>query len=75
MANTTKVGDKFKPGDKVQRSGIYKVLHDETHTENHEVTCVFGKTFPPCRDCGSGVQFELVRVAQHIESNEYFSGK
>lgn len=65
------VGDIFKPGDTVPHSGIYKVLHDPAHDEPHEVTCVFGKPFPPCRDC-KHPRFQLVKAAQHIEHNEHF---
>jgi hypothetical protein len=28
----------YKPGDKVERSGIYRVIHDDEHTKEHEVT-------------------------------------
>jgi hypothetical protein len=70
MASATP-GDEFKPGEKVARSGIYKVVHDTAHVSPHEVTCVFGKVFPPCRGC-SHPRFILVRAAQHIEANEHF---
>jgi hypothetical protein len=66
------VGDVFKPGDKVQSSGIYQVTHDNRHASEHEVTCVYGKIFPPCKGCGNHPRFKLVRAAQHIESNEHF---
>ena len=66
-----KIGDEFKPGEKVPHSGIYKVIHDPAHSEPHEVTCVYGKIFPPCHDC-SHPRFKLVRAAQHIERNEHF---
>jgi hypothetical protein len=62
----------YKPGDKVERSGIYRVVHDDDHTQEHEVTCVFGKKFPPCNHCGNHPRFVLVRGAQHIDSNEWF---
>jgi hypothetical protein len=65
------VGDTFRPGQEVKRSGIYKVTHDPKHSQPHEVTCVFGKKFPPCRDC-EHPRFELVRPAIHIEQHEYF---
>lgn len=67
-------GDEFKPGQSVPRSGIYKVVHDKKHTAEHEVTCVFGKKFPPCNGCGQHPKFVLIRAAQHIESNEHFKG-
>ena len=69
-----KVGEEFKPGQEVPNSGIYKVTHDLAHTVEHEVTCVYGKRFPPCRDCHHP-RFVLVRKAQHIEANEHFKGQ
>ena len=65
------MAEEFKPGEKVEKSGIYKVTHDPAHAEEHEVTCVAGKTFPPCRDCRHP-RFVLVRHAQHIESHKHF---
>ena len=64
------MADTYKPGDEVPKSGIYKVTHDG-HTPPHEVTCVRGKKFPPCRTC-KHPQFELVRPAQHVDENEHF---
>jgi hypothetical protein len=66
-----KVGDTFKPGDEVPNSGIYKVIHDPAHAREHEVTCVYGKKFPPCGECAHP-RFMLIRAAQHIGSNEHF---
>jgi hypothetical protein len=66
-----KIGDEFKPGDKVECSGIYEVTHDTTHSQKHDVTCVYGKTFPPCRGC-KHPRFKLVRAARHIETHENF---
>lgn len=63
----------YKPGDRVERSGIYRVTHDRNHAEEHEVTCVFGKRFPPCNECGEHPRFLVVHLAQHIERNEHFS--
>jgi hypothetical protein len=61
----------YKPGEIVEHSGVYRVVHDRTHPEEHEVTVVFGKRFPPCRDC-EHPRFIPVKLAQHIEHNEYF---
>ena len=69
MAN---IGDVFKPGDDVPHSGIYRVIHDTNHREEHEVTCVYGKKFPPCNYCGNHPRFVLKHWAQHIEQNEHF---
>jgi hypothetical protein len=38
----------------------------------HEVTCVYGKPFPPCNKCGHHVRFKLKYKAIHIESHEHF---
>ena len=65
------IGDIFKPGDKVPNSGIYRVIHDPAHAEPHEVTCISGKPFPPCRDC-KHPEFELMRKALHIDQHEFF---
>jgi len=70
MAN---IGDVFKPGQDVPRSGIYLVTHDAHHSDPHEVTCVYGKKFPPCRGCDHP-RFKLVRAAIHIASHEHFKG-
>lgn len=66
--------EECKPGDKVPRSGIYLVIHDKKHTQQHEVTCVYGKIFPPCGGCHHP-RFKLVKAAIHIESNEHFKTK
>jgi hypothetical protein len=62
----------FKAGDKIRKSGIYSVLHDGKHNEAHEVTCVAGKKFPPCDECGELVQFVLVRHAKLVSRHENF---
>jgi hypothetical protein len=62
----------LKPGNIVEFSGIYKVNHDKNHAEEHEVTCVKGEPFPPCRGCGHGVTFTLVQAAHHVKNHENF---
>ena len=66
------VGAEFKPGDECERSGIYRVVHDGEHVQPYEVTVLYGKKFPPCRQCGDHARFLLVGGAQHIDSNEWF---
>ena len=60
----------YKPGEEVPKSGIYKVVHDTQHAEEHEVTCIIGTPFPPCNHCGHKVRFRVVRIAQHIKTHE-----
>ncbi len=62
----------FKPGDECKQSGIYRVIHDQNHTREHEVTCVYGKKFPPCNHCGHHVRFVLERAAIHIDAHDHF---
>lgn len=70
-----KIGDVFEPGEVVPHSGIYPVIHDPNHSQEDEVTCVYGKRFPPCNHCGHHVRFVLERAAHHIETHDYFKGQ
>jgi len=62
----------YKPGEKCEHSGIYRVEHDPGHTQNHEVTCVYGKPFPPCNTRGCHPRFVPVKLAIHIDSDKNF---
>lgn len=53
----------YRTGLKIPKSGIYKVTHSR-HRLPHEVTLIAGETFPRCSNCGSNVQFELIRPAE-----------
>jgi hypothetical protein len=64
--------DVFEPGDKVEASGVYKVVHDPRHRAEHEVTVVMGRTFPPCNHCGDHPRFVPIRLAHHIVNHEDF---
>ena len=66
------IGSVYKPGEVVPESGIYTVVHDRTHTAPHDVTCVRGHRFPPCRNCGSQVRFRAKYLAKHISDHELF---
>jgi hypothetical protein len=63
----------YKPGEKVPTSGIYKVVHDVKHHEEHEVTAVADEVFPPCNHCGNHPRFALVYAAHHISRHKNFS--
>lgn len=56
----------YKPGMIVPESGLYQVIHDRYHSAVHEVTAIRGEVFPPCRHCGSGMGYKLVRAAKHL---------
>jgi hypothetical protein len=62
----------YKPGEKCEQSGIYKVTHDRNHHEEHEVTVVFGEPFPPCNHCGQHPRFLIVRAAIHVKNHDEF---
>jgi hypothetical protein len=62
-----------KPGEKILKSGIYRVRHDQRCISDHDVTCVFGKIFPRCNKCGDAPHFSLVRYAADVETHEFFS--
>jgi hypothetical protein len=68
------MSEEFSPGEKVRRSGIYKVTHHPKHAVPHDVTCIFGKIFPTCELCGDGPRFTLVRFAQDVEHDSNFKG-
>jgi hypothetical protein len=69
------MSEQFGPGQKVPRSGVYRVTHDSDHAVPHDVTCIFGKTFPPCVHCGEAPRFTLVRYAKDVESEDNFTGQ
>jgi len=50
---------RYKPGEVVPESGVYRVLHGR-HRAPHENTLREGEHFPECRRCGDDVRFELV---------------
>lgn len=58
------MADQHKPGEKVQTSGIYKVVKEGDGGSGFEVTCVEGEHFPPTRS-GKGAHYELVHAAKH----------
>lgn len=63
----------FKPGQIVPHSGIYDVIHYLPHlvSDHHQVTCVKGEHFPPCRDCKAGVKYKLFRAAYHLNDHPH----
>jgi hypothetical protein len=72
MIDTTE----HRPGTIVQVSGIYQVLHDRGqhptgHATYHEVTCVRGDEFPPCRAKGCKPSFRLAKEAKHLKEDPF----
>jgi hypothetical protein len=57
----------YGPGQTCPESGVYRVAHDRAHKQQHEITMVKGKTFPPCAGCtGHGPSYVLVRRTEHL---------
>jgi len=54
---------KYRPGDLVPESGVYRVMHD-AHRLMHEATLLEGDKFPICRQCNLAVRFELRRAVK-----------
>jgi hypothetical protein len=58
------VHKKYRPGDIVPESGIYRVMH-ESHRLMHEATLLEGQRFPICKQCKYSVRFELRRAVKN----------
>ena len=66
------MAQEFKSGEIVPQSGIYRITHDPSHMEAHEVTAIKGRRFPTCRHC-KGISFELVHAAKHVGEVDHLS--
>ena len=62
---------KHRTGLKIRQTGIYTVFHAE-HRLPHEVTLLKGETFPRCSQCGTSVEFELLKAAPEISGSGGF---
>ncbi len=60
---------KYRPGQLVVESGVYRVIHD-SHRLMHQVTLVKGSRFPECKRCRAAVRFEWLGTGRgtHIGS-------
>jgi hypothetical protein len=50
-------------GDVCQTAGTYKVINHVQHPG--QINMDKGKQFPPCSECGTKVQYQLVQATQH----------
>jgi hypothetical protein len=62
----------YKPRETVPISGIYRVTHDPTHAQPHDITAVKGEHFPPCNSCGDHPRFVLRVAAEHLREHHHF---
>lgn len=65
-------GPKYKPGDPIQETGIYEVVHDRAHRATHEAVMLARDLFPECDTCRERVRFRLVRTAPYIFHDDDF---
>jgi hypothetical protein len=56
----------YLSGQKVPASGIYEV-HHKKHRLPHEVTLLRDQRFPSCAQCGTAVQFKVVRLVDALD--------
>jgi hypothetical protein len=63
-----------KPGERVQKPGIYQVIHDG-HRQAHEASFRLNETFPRCNSCKGRVRFQLVKEAQGVDEHEKAAGE
>ena len=64
---------KFKPGQSVLQSGVYRARHD-SHRLMHQASLRAGETFPRCKQCGTRISFELVRKLPDAEVLPFSEG-
>jgi CheY-like chemotaxis protein len=50
---------RYKPGELVPETGVYRVLHGR-HRSPHESILCEGEAFPTCKKCREDVRFELL---------------
>jgi len=64
----------FRPGERVPRSGLYRVYHD-AHRLMHEATLLTDDPFPFCKQCGTAVRFEFIRLLRNSVILPFRSGE
>ena len=64
----------FVTRQRVERSGIYRVVHEPRHVAAHEITVVEGDRFPLCREKLCHPRFILVREAPLVRAHEVLKG-
>ena len=59
---------RFRSGDVVPRSGVYRV-HHYAHRAPHTVIILAGTVLPRCKRCGNRVQFVPIVAGEPIEQD------
>lgn len=62
----------FAAGEIIPESGIYEVIHHNSHRATHESVLVKGDPFPFCETCDAQVRFRVLRTAPYIFDDSDF---
>ncbi|HJW99041.1 MAG TPA: hypothetical protein VJ453_02730 [Terriglobales bacterium] len=62
----------WKPGDSIQESGVYEVIHSNCRSPVKDAIFIAGQELPPCRSCGSRVRFRLRQTIPSIFDDQDF---
>lgn len=62
---------RYRPGEVVPCSGVYRVSHEE-HRAEHDGILLKGQLFPACTVCGERVEFHLLQASNPIEQQPDF---
>lgn len=62
----------YKSKELVPGSGVYIAEHIAAHAKPHEVTLLYGASFPVCRVCGA-ITYQSVKLAHSPTYYEYFA--
>jgi hypothetical protein len=60
----------MRAGEKVGRSGVYRVIH-KSHRPAHHSILQHGEVFPTCRVCGGAVRFEFAQRLNESDEAEH----
>lgn len=63
MSKNDSLKKKYRPGELVPESGVYRVIH-ASHRLMHEATLLGAEKFPICKQCRMAVRFELRRAVK-----------
>lgn len=64
----------FKPGGKVEQTGMYQVVHQPAHRNPHTVMLKRRERFPACAKCEHTV-FLFLLPAEHMSEDPDLGGK
>jgi len=64
----------FIARQRVELSGIYRVVHDRNHLRPHLVTAAQGSSFPPCKNKSCHPRFVLLRTAPLLHDHPELVG-